>query len=172
MADVRILPPKCTRWLALAALILSGFWIVLYILGVVFQRQYMFLYVTSPDLLESFIVPLSPLLANLALVVVQAILCILLLSSGQKATWSVGRGAGMIVVEAVLLLLSGVLNIVFPILENRLYAQYGASALTSYSVVNATVSRLGGIMTASAICALIAFSIVTYQAAHSQTESR
>ena len=172
MTANRIPAPKCTRWLALVALVLSGLWIVLYVLGVVFQRQYMFLYASSPELLGSFIVPLSPLLSNLALCVLQAILCILLLTSGQKAIWSKGRSAGMIVAEAGLLLLSGILNMVLPILENKLYAQYGATTLASYSVVSSTVSRVSGIMTASAICTLIALSIIAYQTAHSQTESR
>ena len=168
MTATPIAAPRCTRMLALASMILSVLWVILYFVAVIFQRQYLSLYAASAEMLKSFVIPISPLVSYLALWIAQMLFCILLLTSAKKPVWTRGKGAGMLIAGSVLLVLSGVLKLVLPLLEGELYAQYGATMLATYSVVNTGISNFSGIMTAASICAMIAVSILTYQAALSR----
>ena len=147
----RTAAPKSARILAVCAIVLSGLAFVLYIAAIVLQRQYKELLNYPAELVSYFVVPL--------------VFCILLISSGNKPVWTKGKGTAFVVTEAILLFLSGVLFNVFSMVETTIYAQYGAYMTASYSAVSGLAAKTGDVMTGSAICALIAFSISAYRAA-------
>lgn len=161
----RTAAPKSARILAVCAIVLSGLAFVLYIAAIVLQRQYKELLNYPAELVSYFVVPLSPVLANLVLFITQLVFCILLISSGNKPVWTKGKCTAFVVTEAILLFLSGVLFNVFSMVETTIYAQYGAYMTASYSAVSGLAAKTGDVMTGSAICALIAFSISAYLAA-------
>lgn len=161
----RTVAPKSARILAVCSIVLSGLAFVLYIAAVVFQRQYKELLAYPAELVTHFVVPLSPVLANLVLFITQLVFCILLISSGNKPVWTKGKSTAFAVTEAILLFLSGVLLNVFSMVETTIYAQYGAYMTASYSAASGLAAKTGDVMTGSAICSLIAFSIVVYRSA-------
>ena len=161
----RTVAPRSARILAVCSIVLSGLAFVLYIAVVVLQRQYKELLAYPAELVSYFVVPLSPVLANLALFITQLVFCIVLLSSSNKPVWTRGKGVAFVTVEAILLFLSGVLITVLSMVESTIYAQYGAYMTASYSAVSGLAAKTGDIMTGSVICSLIAFSIVTYRSA-------
>lgn len=161
----RTVAPKSTRILAVCSIVLSGLAFVLYIAAVVLQRQYKELLQYPAELASYFVVPLSPVLANLALFITQLVFCIVLISSGNKPAWTKGKSTAFVTVEAILFFLSGVMLNVFSIAESTMYAQYGAYMTASYSAVSGLAAKTDAVMTGSAICSLIAFSIVVYRSA-------
>lgn len=161
----RTVTPKSARILAICSIILSGLAFILYIAAVVLQRQYKVLLQYPAELVNYFIVPLSPVLANLALFITQLVFCIVLISSGNKPAWTKGKSTAFVTTEAILLFLSGVMLNVFSMVESTMYAQYGTYMTASYSVVSGLTAKTGDVMTGSVICSLIAFSIVAYRSA-------
>lgn len=161
----RTAAPRSARILAVCSIVLSGLAFVLYIAAVVLQRQYKALLAYPAELVNYFVVPLSPVLANLVLFITQLVFCILLISSGNKPVWTKGKGAAFVTAEAILLFLSGVLLTVLSKAESAMYAQYGAYMTASYSAASGLAAKTGDVMTGSVICSLIAFSIVVYRSA-------
>ena len=80
MCRTRTAAPKSARILAVCAIVLSGLAFVLYIAAIVLQRQYKELLDYPAELVSYFVVPLSPVLANLVLFITKLVFCILLIS--------------------------------------------------------------------------------------------
>lgn len=161
----RTVAPRSARILAVCSIVLSGLAFVLYLPSLCCSGSIRSCLLYPAELVSYFVVPLSPVLANLALFITQLVFCIVLLSSSNKPVWTRGKGVAFVTVEAILLFLSGVLITVLSMVESTIYAQYGAYMTASYSAVSGLAAKTGDIMTGSVICSLIAFSIVTYRSA-------
>lgn len=161
----RTVAPKSTRILAICAVVLSALSLVSYIAVVALQGQLKSMMHYPAEITASFAVPFAPVLANFALFVTHLVFCIILIASGNKPSWTKGKGIAFVSVEAALYVLSGILVMVLGTVETAFYTQYGAVKTAAYSVVSSLAAKTEGFLTGSVICALIAFSLICYKAA-------
>lgn len=95
----RTVAPRSARILAVCSIVSVGDCVCFVHCRRCMQRQYKELLAYPAELVSYFVVPLSPVLANLALFITQLVFCIVLLSSGNKPVWTRGKGVAFVTVE-------------------------------------------------------------------------
>lgn len=161
----KTIAPKCVRTLSIVSLVLSGLWILAYILCVVFQREIRPLFMTDPEALAAFYVPIAPIVGNALLLLVQAAASILICAFGKKAVWANWSALTMLLVRVVAGLPCGLIATVVSTFEAARINAYGSQMIAAYTTVNTTLGYAGYFFSVSNLCTLVALAILCYRCA-------
>lgn len=160
----RTVAPLSARILSIVSLALSLFWILAYIVCVVFQRDIRIALNYPEEVINYWMLPVTPLIVNGILALVQSVFGILLLAFWKKAVWSKGAAIAFVSAEVGVYALCSVLDLLLSSLESVWVGQYrGYTALAAMSSVTQSLSFVSGLFGTGITCMIIALSLLCYR---------
>lgn len=160
----RTVAPLSARILSIVTLALSLLWVLAYIVCVVFQRDIRIALNYPEDVINYWMLPITPLISNGILALVQSVFGILLLAFWKKAVWSKGAVTAFLAVEIGLYALCFVFSAVFSGMESIWIGQFrGYAALAALSSVTQSLSFVSGLFGTGVTCMIIALSLLCYR---------